>query len=348
MNKIEELLNSENAAIVMRQPLKPVEGENAIIFPPTYADIGYNIDSVKNEEGTETRNVCVIDSVGSQANRMEPIFKETPYSEFIPTVKVKIEKTGELINLLDVGHRIADAVVRFSDLSDEIKEAFQKAGNGNAMPLAKLAPTSLVFGCWDSRDTGVKLPRIVRSTIRATNVDELTRSATYFVPTNYAEAGAITDKEAEEAETAAVSKPAKASTAGLANALSIGSPGGVFLGSDSELLREGVLSLSALKRLNANTVEESLVLKKYILGLALVAFTAPQDPLLRMGCELTGDPENPAKWELVKTDGTRTSFEITNDEVLTFIKEAARKFGINEDKTPIFDAKKAKDALKKN
>src|SRR6516165_8157390 len=57
-------------ALHLKQKLLPVEGEGAVIFPPTYADIGYNIDTLS--DGTK---VCTIDSVGSQANRMEPIFR---------------------------------------------------------------------------------------------------------------------------------------------------------------------------------------------------------------------------------------------------------------------------------
>ena len=56
--------------MICKQKLLPVEGEGGVIFPPTYADIGYNIDTLS--DGTK---VATIDSVGSQANRMEPIFK---------------------------------------------------------------------------------------------------------------------------------------------------------------------------------------------------------------------------------------------------------------------------------
>lgn len=62
---------SDSVALHLKQRLVPVEeGEHAVIFPPTYADIGYNIDTLA--DGTK---VATIDSVGSQANRIEPIFK---------------------------------------------------------------------------------------------------------------------------------------------------------------------------------------------------------------------------------------------------------------------------------
>jgi CRISPR-associated protein Csb1 len=60
-------------ALHLKQKLLPVEGEGAVISPPTYADIGYNIDLLS--DGTK---VCTIDSVGSQANRMEPDLTRNP------------------------------------------------------------------------------------------------------------------------------------------------------------------------------------------------------------------------------------------------------------------------------
>ena len=72
-------------ALHLKQRLIPVEGEGAVIFPPTYADIGYNIDTLS--DGTK---VAMIDSVGSQANRMEPIFKCKPYAELVPQINPSV------------------------------------------------------------------------------------------------------------------------------------------------------------------------------------------------------------------------------------------------------------------
>src|SRR5262249_15681936 len=59
------------------------------------------------------------------------------------------------------------------------KSMFKAVRKGDAEPLAKIAPTSLVFGVWDSRDTQSKLPRLIASTILAFDVCELKRSAQY-------------------------------------------------------------------------------------------------------------------------------------------------------------------------
>ena len=98
------------AALVVREHLIPVEGADAVLFPATYANIGYNIDS---DERTG-RNICLIDSVGSQANRIEPLFKDEPYSVLVP--QILIEAGEKRINLLDAGHRAGDALARCSAL----------------------------------------------------------------------------------------------------------------------------------------------------------------------------------------------------------------------------------------
>lgn len=338
--------NDTVAAIVMRQYLKPVEGDApAVIFPPTYAGIGYNIDTF--DQPGEIKNVCTIDSVGSQANRMEPIFKKPPYSALVPQITIEIRKPptkgqnqGELIeeiNLLDVGHRIADAVARFSDKADEINEAFNAMKKGNAVPLAKISPTSLVFGCWDSRGSSVKLPRIVRSTINAFNVLKLTRSAQYVPATEHYEEvfENLSDKERK-----------KFADAGMGHVPSAGVPGGVLLDSKSKVVKDCVISLSALRALRAKDDESTLKLRRYIFGLSLLAATISQEPLLRMGCELTAHSEKPSKWELVRCDGTREPFAILHDKVLAYAQAAASAFEIGESKTFVFDSKKANEALK--
>jgi CRISPR-associated protein Csb1 len=179
LNHFDDWLSDESsvAAVVLREWLMPVEGRDSIIFPPTYPidarGPGYNLD--RFEDGS---SVCQIDSVGSQANRMEPIFKERRYKHLVPQVTVKTADRD--INLLDAGHRAADALIRFSTVGPKLHEAFEAyQSSGNADPLARIAPTSIVFGSWDSRATQAKLPRIVRSVIRAFNVKELHRSVQY-------------------------------------------------------------------------------------------------------------------------------------------------------------------------
>lgn len=173
LNKFDAYLDDGRgpAALVLREYLVPVEGPDGVLFPPTFAASdtfrgGYNIDGDPNG-----RNVCLIDSVGSQANRIEPIFGRSPYDELVPQVTIK---AGEkIVNLLEAGHRAGDAIVRCSPLQEELQAAFKALLAGDAVLLANVAPTSLVFGVWDSRDTQAKAPRLVASTIRAYDVRPL-------------------------------------------------------------------------------------------------------------------------------------------------------------------------------
>lgn len=324
---------SDAAALVFRQYLMPVEGKDAVFFPPTYPideQAGYNID--KFDDGT---NVCQIDSVGSQANRMEPIFSQEKYSHLVP--QVNIAAGDRTINLLEAGHRAADAIVRFSSLAEELYNAFMAyRRNRDAMPLARIAPTSLVFGVWDSRGTQVKLPRIVRSVIRAYNVKVLTRSAQYAT---------IAGELLEKGEAEVTTKGPKAEL-GLAHVPAVKTHGGVRLESNGEIRREAILNLTALRALRSPKPDETFLLRRYILGLALVSLTAPMDSNLREGCELVPVPETTAVWQLVKYDGTRSDHPMAHEEVFSFATAAAAAFGVDCNAlSATFDAQIAKKVM---
>ncbi len=328
-------------ALTLRQKLLPVEGEGGVIFPPTYAGIGYNIDELG--DGTK---VAQVDSVGAQANRMEPLFKrspagrpENPLAGLVPQIDIQLgnEKT---VSVLDAGHRLGDAVVRASELSEEAQAAFRAyLDAGDAAPIAKLAPTSLVFGAWDSRDTQAKLPRIVSSVIRAWDVDPLKRSAQYNPATDYAALGVFDEGEAAKAAGDAKSPLAQR---GFVHVPAVASHGGVV--ARGGIVREVTVNLVALRQLGGENGE---ALRAYALGLALVAAAEPQDGFLRQGCLLTSDPDAKAAWLEVARTGERRPIALTPDAVLEFARAAAARFGVGPSRTVRFDPKKAKDDVKK-
>lgn len=334
------------AALVIREHLMPVEGRDGAVFPPTFAADresgfpgGYNIDVLGEEnEGT---NVCLIDTVGSQANRIEPIFAEAAYAALIP--RVIIEVGEKKVNILDAGHRAGDALLRCSELQQELHNSFKSVLMGDADPLAKIAPTSLVFGVWDSRDTYAKLPRLVCSTIRAFNVRRMTRGAVYVPPVNYDELEVFTKAEKEKAEGDKKSPLAKR---GFVHNPASGSHGGVI--ATGGIRRDATLSIAALHLLKAGDDDErTLVLRRYILGLSLVALTANTSGYLRQGCNLVIDPDKPAEFHEVYRNGERRPATISHDEALAFTAEAAEAFGVGEDRTVEFDGKRAKEDVKK-
>lgn len=329
-------------ALFLKQKLLPVEGEGGVVFPPTYANEKqpYCIDTLS--DGTQ---VAQIDSVGAQANRMEPIFRkagpgrpENPRARLVPQVEIAIDNE-RTVSILDAGHRLGDALVRTSDLADEAQRAFRTYLDvGDATPLAKLAPTSLVFGAWDSRGTQAKLPRIVQAVIRAWDVDLLHRSAQYIPPVNYVALDVFSEEEKKKAEGDPRSTLAQR---GFVHVPAVDVPGGVI--ARGGIFRDVTVNLVALRQLDG---EDGPALRRYILGLALVAATEPPDGFLRQGCLLTPDPETPAHWHLVGRDGRRTPLDLSASLALDYASAAAARFGVGPDRRATFQKERAKADLK--
>jgi CRISPR-associated protein Csb1 len=357
-------------ALHLKQTLTSVEcidpkKDRCIIYPPTYADIGYNIDELA--DGTK---VALVDSVGSQANRMEPFFicsDDDPSRWLVPQIKIKINDDTTL-SLLELAHRGADAVVRSSGtLSAKIDEAFQELKKtGDASKLCAIAPTSLLFGVWDSRGSNEKLPRLVRSIIRAWDVEVL-HSAAQF---NSVWKG-LNDEQKGDLDKEAKKQKVKLSVKGFADAP------GVFRDTKVSQLREGsfnpearvlggilvkggierniTINLVALRGLSAGSDEETQQLRTYLLNLALVAATAEIDLFLREGCNLRFTGEE--KWHAVPRRGEPMEVELNSDGATKiigdFAEESAKAFrakwkgAIGEEMNFEFDLKLAKELLKK-
>jgi CRISPR-associated protein Csb1 len=241
------------AAIVLREYLSPVEGKDAVFFPPTFAAAenarefpgGYNINDIGNGE-----NACLIDTVGSQANRIEPMFAAGEYSALVP--QLVVETGSKKVNILEAGHRAGDAIVRCTELQEVLRRAFQSLKEGDAVPLAKVAPTSLVFGVWDSRDTQAKAPRLLAATITAFNVSKLTRSAVYNPAAEYFDEGLLEDTDDNKLLELY-------SKRGFRHVPASSTHGGVIARGD--IRRQTTLQLAALRLLRAKSNEETIKLR---------------------------------------------------------------------------------------
>jgi CRISPR-associated protein Csb1 len=324
------------AALVIREHLMPVEGKDGVLFPATFAagdnfSGGYNID--KFQDGT---SVCLIDSVGSQANRIEPLFMKEGYAALVP--QILIEAGQKKINLLEAGHRAADAIVRCSALKEELQSAFKAVLKGNAEPLAKIAPTSIVFGAWDSRDTQAKLPRLISSTIRAFDVRPLTRSAVYVPPLDYVGEGLVAEPEDLKDATGKVKDKHPFAQRGYTHHPASGSLGGIIA---EDIRHDASLHLAALRLLTAGEDEQkTLALQRYVLGLALTAFTCSPTGYLRQGCNLVLDPDRRREFSEVYGDGRRVTATVNHDEALEYAKAVALAFDVGSDRQVQFDKEK--------
>ncbi len=353
-------------ALRLKQTLLPVE-ESGIIFPPTYADIGYNIDTLS--DGTR---VATVDSVGSQANRLEPIFlseSKNPNDWLVPQIEIVIRREGcgeceacrrsetqgegkkakrdactqprEVTrSLLELAHRAADAVVQSSpDLLKLIAPAFKKLEQGDAGPLCTVAPTSLVFGVWDSRgDTGEKRPRLVRSIIRAWDVEPLHSAAQFNSVWKLLDGEKQNDLRKE-----AKAKKTDLSEKGLADAPATfrktkipqfnkdtGLPnpeartlGGVLV--NGRIERDVTVNLVALRGLRGDNEAETIAIRKYLLGLALTAATTDLELFLREGCLLRYADDTDA-WYQVPRRGEPTPIALNTAIVHQYADAAAGYF----------------------
>jgi CRISPR-associated protein Csb1 len=233
-------------------------------------------------------------------------------------------------SLLDLAHRAADAVVQSSpELLKLIGPAFRKLQQGDASLLCSIAPTSLVFGVWDSRGgSGEKRPRFVRSIIRAWDVEPLHAAAQFNSVWKL-----LDEQRQEELEKAVKDKDKtnKLSAAGLKDAPATfrkvsnnaakhmhefrdGSPnperrvlGGVMV--KGRIERDVTVNLVALRGLRGANGDETAAIRKYLLGLSLVAATADIELFLREGC-LLRYAENGDQWYQVPRRGEPTSITL--------------------------------------
>ena len=270
---------------------------------------------------------------------MEPIFgSDDALKALVPQVSIDLgEKTS--VNLLEAGHRLGDALVRSSELKEAAHKAFEEfLTKGDATQLAKLGPTSLVFGVWDSRDTQAKLPRVVQSVIRAWNVDTLKRSAQYVPPVDYSKRDVFSPEEKEKAEGDNKSPLAQR---GFVAVPATGAHGGVL--ARGPIVRDVTINLVALRRLTATSHANEL--RAYILGLSLVAATEPLDGFLRQGCLLVPKPDQPSGWTQVDRRGVRTPIALDSAAARALASTWATAFGVGPNVSKKFTKELAKADL---
>ena len=337
MNDINHLIQDRNAvAISVSQKLVPMEGRQSPIYPSTYPaaekqghrfETPYNINQLK-----DGRMVATLDSVQSQANRMEAAFVEE-LAHAVP--RVTVAAGDRVVMLTELPHRLADAVIRASELHDAIRDAFEAYDAGDPSLIAKLGPTSLVYGAWDSRDTRVKIPRLIRSEIHAWDVDVFTRSAQFSGTFSRQELG-FTEQEWK-----------KGADIGFAPTPSVDAHGGVMV--NGEIQQLATLHLGQCRALDRATPG----LGTYVLGLALAGlWIGGRDYTLRTGCWLV--PHGTPEVTIVDRLGQRIPLELTTEAVLAFLDgpalTAARQLEVPlEDAQAIaanFDIKAGKALLK--
>ena len=210
LKKIQEAIGGSAAAFRSRVTLQPAGGEGDKVFPPTYSGAVYATEKRRLPGRDEPVECVLLDSVQSQANRIEealqdavdggriqiPIvevdFSDIPVVEPGQTAEGLLEQIGRVTSL-EAPHRVADAIIRDSEDKDGVPFRQTLAGKKidfanlrNATPLFEICPTALLLGLWDSTGPkgglGTKFQRALVSEIIGVDASYGTKTSSRIDP----------------------------------------------------------------------------------------------------------------------------------------------------------------------
>jgi CRISPR-associated protein Csb1 len=377
LNTLEHAVAGNGAAFRCRRRLQPAGGDGDKVFPPTFAGAVYAIER-RRIAGREDPVTCVLlDSVQSQANRMELALQEAvdagqitlplvevDFSEHDPTGDVEADlQAGRLIDAvgkitsLQVPHRLADAILRDSELDgqpfrhSDTGKALNTVSQANATPLFELCPTALLFGMWDSTGPkgglGPKFERAVVSEIvgvgaeyhedyRARGVRRDPLEISKNVPVQRNE-----DKSLRQVADAKEKGAVRPSEINHSSVPFDSTNAGVTVECAEQVT---TLSLIALRRLRfpvngenneaANTAARTLLTA---VGLCAATLAFENGVGLRSRSLLW--PDGPMTWELLERPGAEPrSFELTGEQAVALLNEAiaaAKQAGLTWREEPV-------------
>lgn len=186
------------AAFRCRTELQPAGGEGDKVFPPTYEGGKYATEQRRLPGGPEPVDCVLLDSVQSQANRMELALLDAWERDRISLPVIVVDFAGNdmpkvlRITSLEAPHRIADALLRDSlhngqpFRKSDIGKRLDVVDNRNATALFELCPTTLVFGMWDSTGPkgglGAKFQRAMVSEVVGIDVEAGVKTSSRLDP----------------------------------------------------------------------------------------------------------------------------------------------------------------------
>lgn len=367
--KYNDLYNAVQSAagLRLRLRLQPLYGPGEVIFPCTVAGGKYQISN-RRIPGYEQSVLCaILDSVQSQANRMEDALLADIRSKKLklPHVATDFSGVADLvkgvgeITCFEAPHRIFDAILRDSvdakgthfPLTDLGRRAVQ-ANSKDASTIFQVSPASLLFGSWDSTGIsgglGEKYTRCVVSEVVGINVEQAVRSGTRIDPLNVAAAidPALILKETKDAMWTDIAKNRK----NLKKPAELNHGSVPWEGGSDKLPHGGVtcdyiqqsttISFAALRQLGfpigdpAKSARGHAVLAAIALHAA--ALNVEKGWHLRSRCDLILEEGTSPQWELL--GGSPTKESISADKTRELLLEAiteAKKVGLPWNDEPI-------------
>ena len=351
---LHQAMTGNAAAIRCRSTLQPAAGEGTKVFPPTHANGVYATEKRRLPNVKDPVDCVLLDSVQSQANRMEEALQDAVDRGLfepvgLPVIEVNFgDSIADVrrVTSLQAPHRIADAILRDSLLNgkpfrdSEEGKRVTDSSLANATALFELCPTALVMGVWDSTGPkgglGAKFARAIVSEIVGIDAVVGTRTSSRIDPLQV-RAGVKVIKEKSGGWT--IAKDDKAKGAVSPSEINHGNippdvaVGGVTIASAEHT---AVVSLPQLRRLRfpikgktdprvddaARTVLASLAL----VGLTLAAERGFD---LRSRCLLF--PNAALQFELLEIPGKPSAFTLSSTEAIAIFKQAvtaATKLGL--------------------
>lgn len=337
------------AGLRLRLRLQPLYGPGEVIFPCTVAGGKYQTSKRRIPGFTESVDCTIIDSVQSQANRMEDALLEDIRAGHLHLPHVAtdfsgvegLEKTVGTITCFEAPHRIFDAILR--DSVDETGKHFPltplgksviNANSKDASAIFGVSPASLLFGSWDSTGVsgglGEKYTRCVVSELVAVNVEQATRAGTRIDPLNTA--GAIDPttilKDTKDEMWQALAKNRKnLKKPSELNHSSVPWEGETHGGVTCDYIQQSTtISFPALRRLQFGSPERTAAAQTVLAAIALhaAALNVEKGWHLRSRCDLILDDGASVEWEILGGNAS-SSESLSASATRSLLKEAVAK-----------------------
>ncbi len=342
------------AAIRCRSVLQPAAGKGTKVFPPTHSGGVYASEKRRVAEQADPVECVLLDSVQSQANRMEEALQDAVDRGLfdpvgLPVIEVHFGDSVadvQRVTSLQAPHRAADAILRDSLLDgkpfrdSEPGKRITDSSLINATALFEFCPTALVFGVWDSTGPkggmGAKFARAIVSEIVGVGAVTGTRTSSRIDPLQIrAGVKVVKDKTggwsiAKDDKVKGAVSPSEINHGNIPPDVA---DGGVTVASAEHT---AVLSLPQLRRLRF-PIEGKLdpkiddAARTVLASLALVGLTLASEKGfdLRSRCLLF--PDTLATFEILEIPGKPTGVRITSKDAIAIFKqavEAATKLGL--------------------
>lgn len=356
LQTVKGALSGRAAAFRCVTDYQPAGGPGDKVFPPTYEGGKYATEGRIDPNTGEIRKCVLLDSVQSQANRMELALLDAHRDGRVtlPLIVTRFDQEVLLkkftVTSLEAPHRVADALFRDSLLDGVM---FRKSEKGrlldtadirNATGLFGLCPTALLFGLWDSTGPrgglGAKFQRAIVSEIVGYDAVPGVKTSSRIDPAQirlgagplYAHEGGGDSAPGWTLDDKAGSKKLGKNGKGKPSEANHGNvtPGIVDGGfSISKAVQTTVVSFSALRRLRFplsggkqpdTDVDIAACTALAVLGLA-AATLARHDADLRSRCQLIA--QQAPVWELLDKPGeTPMRYELDADSAMALLGQA--------------------------